>query len=442
MAIDLAIDLAGSIRLVGATAMLRPATIRVDPGGETSFDISVRNTGTIVDEFSFEIRGDPAPWAQVEPAVLRLFPGAEGIVTVRFHPPRTPTTRAGLTPFGVKVISKEDPEGTIVEEGTLEIGEFADNTIEMIPRTSRGSMGASHDIYIDNRGNQRLSTTIDATDPDENLQFRISPPSTTVDAGNATRVRVRAQPKKRFLRGQPKTHPFKVIVQPEGEQALQADGTMLQEPLLPKWLLPALIALAALALLWFLLLKPTIRSEAIDAVPESIPEQTEVDDLKEQLAAQEEAAAAAQAATAKQLAKLQEQIAEAGSAAALAEGGSDQRLAPGNDPAIAIEQATFAVPAKKVLSVTDVVLQNPDGEFGVIRVLRDPDPATIDDEQVLLQSSLENFRDLDYHFVTPLFFTAGQELIVEVRCENSTGGAKNDGCGNVAMLYTGSLAKG
>ena len=421
--------------------MLRPATIRVDPGGETSFDISVRNTGTIVDEFSFEIRGDPAPWAQVEPAVLRLFPGAEGIVTVRFRPPRTPTTHAGLTPFGVKVISKEDPEGTIVEEGTLEVGEFADNTIEMIPRTSRGSMGASHDVYIDNRGNQRMSTTIDATDPDENLLFAISPPSTTVDPGNATRVRVRAKPKKRFFRGQPKTHPFKVIVQPEGEQALQTDGTMLQEPLLPKWLIPALIALAALALLWFLLLKPQIESTAQEAVVgEDIAKDSQVEALQEQLAAQQEAAAAAQAATAKQMAQLQKQIADAGGAGAATGDESDRRLAPGNDFASNEESAVFAVPKKMILTVTDLIMQNPVGEFGQLTIRRDPDPLTAGDEQVLLVSRLENFRDLDYHFVTPIIFKAGQELQVIVTCQTQDKQPKNE-CGQVAVLYTGSLAK-
>lgn len=423
--------------------MLRPATIRVDPGGETSFDISVRNTGTIVDEFSFEIRGDPAPWAQVEPAVLRLFPGAEGIVTVRFRPPRTPTTRAGLTPFGVKVISKEDPEGTIVEEGTLEIGEFSDNTIEMIPRTSRGSMGASHDVYVDNRGNQRVSTTIDATDPDENLQFRISPPSTTIDPGNATRVRVRAQPKKRFLRGQPKTHPFKVIVQPEGDQALQADGTMLQEPLLPKWLIPALIALAALALLWFLLLKPTIRSEAIDAVPESIPKNEDLAAAEERL---NEALAAQGEAAEKQAAALQKQLDALAEAAGLSAGANaaDQRLDP-VDPAGADDNdetaATDPVSKGKVLTVTDLVLQNPGGDFGQLTIRRDPDPTVDGDEQVLLVSRLENFRDLDYHFVTPIVFKAGQVLEVNVRCQTKAGTANDTGCVDVAVLYTGSLAK-
>lgn len=423
--------------------MLRPATIRVDPGGETSFDISVRNTGTIVDEFSFEIRGDPAPWATFEPGVLRLFPGAEGIVTVRFRPPRTPTTRAGLTPFGVMVKPKEDPEGTIVEEGTLEVGEYSESNVEMIPRTSRGRMGASHDVYIDNRGNQRVSTTIDATDPDENLQFRISPPSTTVDPGNATRVRVRAQPKKRFLRGQPKTHPFKVIIQPEGDQALQADGTMMQEPLIPKWLIPALIALAALVLLWFLLLKPQIESTAQEAVVgEEVARNSEVEALEEQLAAAAAAQEEANAAVQEQMKELRQQINQQGGVAGNA---TDQRLDPSNAATgdVNLFVASFPVPDGQKLKITDLVFQNPAAATGTIEIIRDD---RVDDanDAILLMSALENFRDLDYHFVTPVEIQEGQDLLVRVTCRARAGQDPNnarDACDDAAVYYTGSLGK-
>lgn len=419
--------------------MLRPATLRVDPGGDTSFEISVRNTGTIVDEFSFEIRGDPAPWASVEPAVLRLFPGAEGLVTVRFRPPKTPTTRAGLTPFGVKVISKEDPEGTIVEEGTLEIGSFSENTVELIPRTSHGRLGASHDVYIDNRGNQRVSTTIDAVDPDEQLEFRINPPTTAVDPGAATRVRVRAKPKKRFLRGQPKSHPFKVLVQPEGDQALQADGNMLQQPLLPRWLIPALLVLAALVLVWFFLLKPLAKTAAEEAIPENVAETNELAAAEKRAA---DALAAQAAAAAKADKALQEQIEElvAGGAGGVKDA-TDQRLDPVASDATNRESAAFTVPDKKRLTVTDLILQNPGGDFGILTIMRDPDPAVTGDEQVLLLEQLENFRDIDYHFVTPLIFQAGQQLILVVECKEKNGDVKNVGCANVAVLYTGSLAK-
>jgi hypothetical protein len=93
------------------------------------------------------------------------------------------------------------------------------------------------------------------------------------------------------------------------------------------------------------------------------------------------------------------------------------------------------------LTVTDLILQNPGGDFGILTIMRDPDPDVIGDEQVLLLEQLENFRDIDYHFVTPLIFQAGQQIILVVECREKNGDVKNIGCANVAVLYTGSLAK-
>jgi hypothetical protein len=64
-------------------------------------------------------------------------------------------------------------------------------------------------------------------------------------------------------------------------------------------------------------------------------------------------------------------------------------------------------------SLTDVVLQNPNGDAGALRVLRGDD--------VLFESALENFRDLDFHFVAP-YIVAGQPLRIEVVCRNVAGG--------------------
>ena len=78
------------------------------------------------------------------------------------------------------------------------------------------------------------------------------------------------RPTKRFLKGPPKTHPFQVLVKPQSTPPVTVDGVMLQEALLPPWILKALVALVALlvlaAILWATLLKPAIKSAAKDAV--------------------------------------------------------------------------------------------------------------------------------------------------------------------------------
>ena len=56
---------------------------------------------------------------------------------------------------------------------------------------------------------------------------------------------------------------------------------------------------------------------------------------------------------------------------------------------------TFDLPGPDdTFSLTDVVLSNPQGDFGRAQV--------IVDGEVLLEHALENFRDLDFHFVSPI----------------------------------------
>ncbi len=66
------------------------------------------------------------------------------------------------------------------------------------------------------------------------------------------------------------------------------------------------------------------------------------------------------------------------------------------------------MPSGRTLRVTDIVLQNPSGNTGSLRVKRG--------DQVLLEVGLENFRSQDFHFVTPITFTSEQRLILEGQC--------------------------
>ena len=104
---------------MGATATLTPTSVKVPPGGEANCSLVVRNTGTIVDQFTFEVLGDAAAWSTVEPASVSLFPDGEETVRVWFRPPRTADLTAGPVAFGVKVTPSQDSQATTVEEGDV-----------------------------------------------------------------------------------------------------------------------------------------------------------------------------------------------------------------------------------------------------------------------------------------------------------------------------------
>jgi hypothetical protein len=70
--------------------------------------------------------------------------------------------------------------------------------------------------------------------------------------------------------------------------------------------------------------------------------------------------------------------------------------------------SSFTVPEGQVLSITDIVLQNPTGATGDLRIKRSG--------TTLFETQLANYRDLDFHFVSPYQFAAGATVDLELIC--------------------------
>ena len=169
--------------------------------------------------------------------------------------------------------SREDPAGSAVEEGVLVVGAYQDTFARARPADLAGQPRSHPRAAVDNRGNSRLNATVTAGDQDQLLAFDVAPPGLVVDPGTAGFAKVRVKPRQRFWRGQPKTRPFKVAVQGEGGPPILLDGSILQEALLPRWLIPALlaalVALIALVVIWLTLLQPAIKSAATSALEDA-----------------------------------------------------------------------------------------------------------------------------------------------------------------------------
>jgi hypothetical protein len=216
---------------MGASAKLDHGSLRVDPGGEVRGQITVRNSGTVVDQFSLEVLGDAAGWATLEPASLSLFPGAEGSAAFIIRPPRLWSTRPGTMAIGIRAASKEDPAGSAVEEGTLEVGSFTETSAEISPRTSHGRFGATHEVLVDNRGNVPVEASVAGSDEDRQLRFATTPPSTIVEPGAAGVARLRVRPTSRFWRGPARTR-LQVAVEPVSGTPIKLEGAFLHDPIL------------------------------------------------------------------------------------------------------------------------------------------------------------------------------------------------------------------
>ncbi|WP_018681104.1 hypothetical protein [Actinokineospora enzanensis] len=410
---------------MGATTSLAGDTLTVTPGDTARTTVRIANSGPLVDQFTVDVVGDAGEWVRVEPPVLNLLPGTEGEVTLLFTPPRDGSVAAGPVPFGARVVSREDPAGSVVVESAVEVLPYTDLRVELVPRTIKCRSRARCELVVDNAGNYPLGVEIAVSDPEDALRLAVDHPTLTIAPGTSAFLRLRVRPHDRFLRGQERRHPFQVVVAVGDVPPMAAEGTVVQHQLLPKWLLPAVLVLLALAIvavtLWLTLVKPSIESAARDTAAALVKaEQARLEDKAD--TAEKKAAAAEEHAAA-----VEKKTGDANTAAAAApsvtspEGVDIARgqafdfrvtttpTATPNPADFPTFTAPTPIPDGKTLVITDLVLQNPRGDAGTLRILRG--------DQILLEFGLNNFRDVDYHYLEPLTFPPGQELKVAVNCQ-------------------------
>jgi hypothetical protein len=453
---------------MGALAQLSQSTVDVDPGRSATIGMTVRNNGTVVDRYTFEALGAAAAWVTFAPNTLSLFPEASATVNIILSPPRDPLVTAGPTPLGVRVVSAEDEAGSVVEEGTVNVGAFSDITVELVPRVARGRLVGRAQLAVDNRSNCRYRAEIVGSDSQMQLAFAFRPPMVDVAPGEAVFSKVAIRPAQRFWRGPEKTRPFRLVLRqdltstlarvgtldttpstkatggagegggaagvptpPEGTPAVSptpvggpadasvgapsphrdeifADGSMLQQPMLPRWLLAvaaAVVALALiLALLWFVLFKPQIRSTAQNQVNKQLTANgiTPVSTSGGNKSGNGSGSGGSSPGGGGS--------GGGSSTASTTPPGGTSSNVPGSGATInGVAQASgngtrviFTVPAGRSLQITDILVENSAGDTGNLALARSGIP--------VMQWSMANFRDLDYHWITPTVFGARTQM--------------------------------
>lgn len=418
-------------------AYLESSLVEVVPGEEAVCLLGIRNTAPIVESYTLEILGEVAQWSVVEPAEVSIYPDTEVSVAIRFQPPRSAYPIAGDISYGVRVTPTERPEDQIVPEAVVRVLPFQDTTAEIVPRTSSGRWWARHDVAIDNRGNVPVEVAVSGTDPDGRLVITPKPNALAIGPGNAAFTKVTARSRKLRWRGQPITQPFQVLVAPKDAPPVPLDAATLQNPVVPRGTARLLALLLVLALvgagLWFGLLQPVVKSAAKEAVSEPIAQLEEQQSkLDNQIngpsgLAQNppggasptmpmpSAALPPASPSSTPSASPIPPAAPASPAASPAPTGaipvgatSFNHIARNFGNAGVTSSASYTTPAGKVLVLTDFYLQNPQGDAGKLELLVDGTP--------FFTWSLANFRDLDYHAVSPIELPAGKTVVARLTC--------------------------
>lgn len=439
---------------MGASLSLANAAVSVIPGSTATLTMSVRNNGTVVDQFDMVLLGETAAWIHAEPASVSLFPGAEGQFKLIFHPPRESSIAAGPATFAVKAASHQDPNGSAVEEGSVIVEPFENRSAELVPRTSRGKRRAVHELAVDNRGNHPITVALFGVDKDRRVNIECNPARLEIPAGQAQFAKVIVKPPKLFWKGTARTFPFTVDVVdvadladagaiPPGDQRMAppggpppapdhrvgpppppgagttatlnrqvrdpgaapvtVDGAMVQDALLARWLvrglLMALAGLLLLTILWFTLVKPQIKTSAKEAV-KPIDERLDAAGVP---ALPPKAGGGGGGGGATTTTSATSTTSGSSSTGQSGPPFITRLQATSSSPT-----ATYAPPAGKPFALTDLVFQNPQGDAGRISLSRG--------STVLYEFSLENFRSHDLHLISPVIATDTEPLVVSITC--------------------------
>jgi hypothetical protein len=385
------------------TASFEPSRITSSPGETAGLMLRLINEAPGREIVTLRARGELADHTVLQSDTVQLEAGQV------FEVPVVIDVNSGLPAgphsSGIEVSSGSGASSSA--EATIDVLEAPAYSATLVPPRSTSGKAGRHRVRLANRGNAPMLVELRGTPVDGVAEVELGTTAVSLDAGAEASVDVRVVPPSRFWNGSTIDHEFVVHTTGSDGRTTELYGTFHQLPRVRSWLLPALVGMLGALLLgtlaWFWLLRPAVEQIAEDEANAAVAADRAV--LQELITQLEDAAAEA--------AEL-----PLGTPADLR---LDASAAPGET-----STESFAVSSSRMLSVTDVVFQNPSGAVGLVSLLRDG--------EVLLQSDLANFRDLDFHFVAPYAFEGGSTVAIELTC--TTPGPGEDEC-TVGTSLTG-----
>ena len=397
---------------MAVTAKFVPDRIDLLPNTPATMTLRLYNSHDERREVSLVASGPLNDHVRLDSAIVTIDPNQiVDVAAAVFAPPTVPAgtytidvqatvgTASGPLPDGE---NSGPPTATevVVAIGTVEISAHSDYSIALQPVMSRGARGGRHTIRVANTGNVALSLELSPDgnddDDDEQLSVVIEPSTLDVAPGLTGDATVRVTPATTYWSGPAQDHVVALHATSAAGRADALVGAYQQRPKLPNWVGPAAAgAFAALvlgAIAWFAFARPWVQDTADEAAAEAI----ELD-----------------------RAALQDRIDDLEVAAAEAE---ELPLGTPIDIRLEVEptggnteQDAAVVESDTIVSITDIVFQNPTGAVGTVSLQRG--------EEILLNSELANFRDFDLHFVAPYQFDDADEIVLSVECRTPGAGA-------------------
>jgi hypothetical protein len=373
--------------------------VDIDPGESLTLKLSVQNLGDATESYTIVPSGLTADWVTVERGNITLFGGSLDVVDVQITPPKLPSTTAGPTVVGVRIIPSNEPDETIAAETTLNIRPFDDRRIVALQPVIRARHRASYEFMVENHGNGLASCRIRLIDPSNRVDGNFDPPAVGVAPGGASLVRLKAKAKRGAFRRGTRTLDFEVEAEQPGHEPTATDLSLVQPPTVPGAAIARLLVVAAIigaaVAAWFGVIEPTIEDAATDAVDERL---AEFDTAVAEIAEGSDAVVPVTT------------IVEP-DGPPLSEDGEPAffRLSV-TPPALEIADAVFTVEDGMLFDLTDLRIENTNGDAGRAALLVNGEEAFV--------WSLENVRGSYFEpNITPIRLEPGDNLTFSVRCD-------------------------
>jgi hypothetical protein len=396
---------ASSVAAMAVQAWFSRSDIEVVPGTSAVFQLTIVNLGDTTETFSLAPVGLAAGWTTIRPGSVTLFGGSQEVVDVEVHPPLLPSTTAGPTALTVRIVPQSDPDDVGSSETTLQVGPTFTRRLHMLQPALRARRTAIYEMMLENQGNTQASCRLHLLDPTGRVDGDFDPPAAGVEPGASTLIRLKLHATRLQWERRSRTVQFTIDADQPGCPTASAPVTFVQASMVPERLFGRLLAglatIAALALVWFGIVKPAVRDAADDAVAEQLPAAISSTSVVAAPVASNDSVPVTTLVT------VPLPAAEEGTL-------FSQLLAPALPPG-QTASATIDVPAGSTFRLTDFALQNPDKDAGTAVLMNGSTP--------IYRVSLNDVQlgDKRVSWVSPVEVVGGTSLVFQVTCDGPGG---------------------
>jgi hypothetical protein len=408
---------------MAAQAWFSRSDIEVVPGTSAVFQLTIVNLGDTTESFSLAPVGLAAGWTTIRPGSVTLFGGSQEVVDVEVHPPLLPSTTAGPTALTVRIVPQSDPDDVGSSETTLQVGPTYTRRLHMLQPALRARRTAVFEMMLENQGNTQASCRLHLLDPTGRVDGDFDPPAAGVEPGASSLIRLKVHATRLQWERRSRTVQFTIDADQPGAPTASAPVTFVQASMIPERLFGRLLAIAltvaALAGVWFGIVKPAVRDAADDAIAEQLPAAIATNTS---VVSSTPVVPNADVPTTTIVVAPQDEVDE---------GTLFSKLLVPAAPAGQTASVTVDVPAGTTFQLTDFALQNPDKDLGVA---------------VLLNGTAELYRvslndvqlgDKRVSWVSPPEVPGGTSLVFQVTC-TGPGGTASGNC-TTTLLVSGRM---